>query len=173
VDTLTCEYQLPGGNFKCSDILAAVALVQLSQAGEKIRRVREIYARYEEAIGELPHLKMLSVKVLAGELPLYVVALCPRRAELVRFLAAEGIQTRKLPPDLAQAPYLTPPAPLRQTPYASQGLVLPCGPDQPLENVDMVIDALRRFGNVAGDGEAGLSLYELPGVGPSLPVAIS
>jgi dTDP-4-amino-4,6-dideoxygalactose transaminase len=162
---------LPGFNFKCSDVLAAVALVQLSQAEEKIRRVREVYMRYAAAIQELPFLEMVPVNTAAGELPLYVQALCPRRDELMQFLQGEGIQTRKSPPDLSHAPYLAQDAAMRKTRFGDEGVVLPCGPDQPLTNVERVIDALRRFGQLLG--ETAVTLYGLHEIAHNLPAATS
>jgi dTDP-4-amino-4,6-dideoxygalactose transaminase len=144
-DTLTCEYQHPGFNFKYSDILAAIALVQLAKKEEKIRGILAIYNRYVEAVRELPDLEILPVGTEWGELPLYVQVLTSRRDELMEFLKSEGIQTRKAPPDLSAAPYLAASGPCRTTRFAQQILILPCGPDQPLANVEYVLDALRRF----------------------------
>jgi dTDP-4-amino-4,6-dideoxygalactose transaminase len=147
-DTFTCEYQLAGFNFKYSDVLAAMALAQLSRVDEKVRRVREIYAAYAEALRELPDFELLPVDVAGGELPIYVEALSPRRTELAKFLQAAGVQTRIFPSDLAAAPYLAPPSGMATSKFAAQGIVLPCGPDQPLENVAYVIEVLRRFADL-------------------------
>jgi dTDP-4-amino-4,6-dideoxygalactose transaminase len=147
-DTLTCEYQHPGFNFKYSDILAAIALVQLAKKEDKMRTVTALYARYAEAIRGLPFLEMLPVRTSIGELPLYAQVTCPQRAELMQFLQSEGIQTRKSPPDLAAAPYLSQDSTRKPTRFSQESFILPCGPDQPMTNVESVIDALYRFGGV-------------------------
>ena len=117
----------------------------LSRADEKSRRVREIYAAYAEGCRDLPFLELLRVDVESGELPLYVEALSPRRDELVACLQARGIHTRTFPADLSAAPYFADSGAMPKTRFAREGLVLPCGPDQPLENVQYVIETLRRF----------------------------
>jgi dTDP-4-amino-4,6-dideoxygalactose transaminase len=144
-DTLTCEYQHPGFNFKYSDILAAIALVQLSKKEEKIRRINAIYGRYEEAIRNLPFINILPVRLSDGELPLYVQITCSFRSELMQYLQGLGIQTRKSPPDLNVARYLCQESGKRPTRFSEELLILPCGPDQPEENVEYVIEALERF----------------------------
>lgn len=151
-DTLTCEYQHPGFNFKYSDILAAIALVQLSKKEEKIRRITAIYNRYVEALEHVESIRILPVKLSSGELPLYVQVMTARRSELMQFLQLVGIQTRKAPPDLSAAQYLCSEASTRPTRFAEEALILPCGPDQPAENVEYVIEALYRFGGTRSTG---------------------
>ena len=142
------DYRHAGFNFKCSDILAAIGLVQLSKKEEKIRHVNAIYERYRQAVRELPFMEMMPVNVARGELPLYAVALCSRRTQLMKFLQFEGIQTRRLPPDLNTATYLYADTCWPTTRYSRDGLILPCGPDQPIQYVERVIDALHRFDQV-------------------------
>jgi perosamine synthetase len=141
-------YQHAGFNFKCSDILAAIGLVQLSKTEEKIRHVNDVHARYRDAIQDMPFLKMMPVDIAVGELPLYATVLCSRRTQLMKFLQFEGIQTRPLPPDLSTATHLFPGVGPLATRFSKEGLILPCGPDQPTHHIERVIEALYRFDRV-------------------------
>jgi len=62
-------------------------------------------------------------------------------------LASRNIQTRPIYPDLDTAPHLNCDEDFPNTRiFGKQGLVLPCGPDQPLENVSRVIEVLCSIG---------------------------
>lgn len=147
-DSLGGDYRHAGFNFKCSDVLASIGLVQLSRREKKINHINAIYMRYREAMQELPFVEMMAVDIERGELPLYAIALCARRTQLMKFLQFEGIQTRRLPPDLSTAEFLSPDIRWPTTRFSTDGLILPCGPDQPLHHVKRVIDALRSFDRV-------------------------
>ena len=81
-----------------------------------------------------------------GEIPLYVEVMLAEREKLMRYLELNNIQTRAIYPDLDSAKHLDcheafPNAQL----FGKQGLVLPCGPDQPMENVDLVLRLLQTY----------------------------
>ena len=95
----------------------------------------------------MPFLSLIPVDLEAGAVPIYIEVLVPRREELIAHLATRGIQTRPFYPDLDKAAYMENPGTFpRSEVFGSQGLFLPSGPDQPLESVDRVIEALRAFG---------------------------
>ncbi len=146
-DVVNASWTQPGFNFRLTDILASIGLVQLKRLPERIEKVKSIYACYSEAIADLPFLKLIPVNIEAGEIPIYIEVLCPERERLIQFLAERGIQTRPFYPDLNLAPYFenTGRFPCSEV-FGAQGLFLPSGPAQPLENVDYVIQALREFG---------------------------
>ena len=99
---------------------------------------------------DLPFLRFLPVNVASGEIPVYVEVLCPERERLVKFLADQAIQVRPFYPDLHRAPYLAGSGEFPNSEiFGREGVFLPCGPDQPLENVERVLAVLRRFGNAA------------------------
>ena len=146
VDNFTDAWGGFGFNFKFTDLLAAIGRVQLSRAAEKIGHVHEVYARYREGLNELPFLALVPVCVPDGELPLYVEVLCSERQQLIEHLSRSGIQARPLPPSLHTSPYLGNEGEFPNSlPFAENGMYLPCGPSQPLENVALVLEALRRF----------------------------
>ncbi|MBS3132515.1 DegT/DnrJ/EryC1/StrS family aminotransferase [Candidatus Woesearchaeota archaeon] len=140
------EYTTVGLNFKFTDMLASIGLVHLSQLKERLKHVNKVYEKYAEALKEMPYLKMIPVNVKQGEVPIYVEVLCEKRDELISFLASEGIETRPFLPNLEMAPYIESGYFPNSKIFEEQGLFLPSGPSQPLENVDKVIEALKQFG---------------------------
>ncbi|HIB92122.1 TPA: hypothetical protein EYO57_33880, partial [Candidatus Poribacteria bacterium] len=119
---------------------------QLSRVSKRIARLNKIYDRYESAISEFECVDLLPVNVSSGEVPLYAEVLCPERKELKHFLQLHNIQVRIVPPNSSISSSIKNdsnfPNSIR---FSEQGLYLPCGPEQPLENVDFVIDTLRAF----------------------------
>ena len=148
VDNINPVYGLIGCNFKFTDILASIGIVQLSQANKKIIHVKKLYEKYVESIKSLPYIKIIPVKVSKGELPLYVEVLCESRQKLMEFLESKGIMTRPFLPNLDSAPQL---GNVDKFPnseiFNKQGIFLPCGPSQSFENVDYVLEALKSFKN--------------------------
>ena len=66
--------------------------------------------------------------------------------ELIEYLESNDIQSRPVSPDLDSAKYLDcneifPNSQL----FGKQGLILPCGPDQPIENVNRVLKLLQSY----------------------------
>ncbi len=145
-DNINPVYRLVGCNFKFNDILASIGLVQLSKAKNKINNANKIYETYAKAVEKLPYIKMVPVRVRDGEVAQYVEVLCKERTKLADFLKSEGIETRPSLPNLNSAPYLksTDKFPNSDV-FCEHGLYLPCGPDQPLENIERVIQALKSF----------------------------
>lgn len=146
VDNFTDTWNQLGFNFKFTDLLASIGLVQLSRATERIGHVRGVYAHYEKSLSELSFLRIIQVNDREGELPLYVEVLCDERKELMDFLNAQGIQTRPSLPSLHTSAYLNSKGDFPNSlVFAEKGMYLPCGPAQPLENVDKVLDTLRKY----------------------------
>jgi perosamine synthetase len=148
VDNFTDTWNRMGFNFKFTDLLASFGLAQLYRVPGRLSHLQTVYATYGSAIAEMddPLLRLIPVDVSGGEVPLYIEALCSERDELVGFLNAQGIQARPFPPSLHTSEYLgnTGDFP-RSRVFADQGMYLPCGPEQPLENVERVISALIRY----------------------------
>ena len=145
-DEFTESYDQFGFNFKFTDLLASFGLVQLSRVSKRIVHLNKIYAKYESAISKFKCVNLLPVNVLSGEIPLYAEVICPERKELENFLHFHNIQARIVPPDLSTSSCIKDdgsfPNSIR---FSDQGLYLPCGPEQPLENIDFVIDTLYDF----------------------------
>lgn len=139
-------YVFPGFNFKYTDFQAALGIGQLAHAEKRIAHVKKIDQRYREAFPTLPYLHHVAVDVAGGEVPLWVEVETAERERLKDYLDANGIQTNRVHLSLDHAPHLGPQDGCGNAhAFAKRGLILPCGPTQPLENVDRVIDTLRRF----------------------------
>lgn len=143
---IDAEWTQPGFNFRFTDILASIGLVQLTRLTERVEKVKVIYRRYAAAMSDLSSLRLLPVDIENGELPIYVEALCPERDRLIRFLSERGIQCRPFYPNLSEAPYFDYHEDFPNSEmFAKQGIFLPCGPEQPLGNIELVIDSLIDF----------------------------
>lgn len=149
-DLLNVRYTEMGFNFRFTDIQAAIGIAQISRLSERIAKVKAVYERYAAGLRGLAFLKLIPVEIAAGEIPVYVEALCPQREKLVRFLAENGIQTRPFYPDLHRADYLGNSGSFPNSEvFGEQGLFLPCGPDQPVKNIERVLDVLHQLGKLA------------------------
>jgi dTDP-4-amino-4,6-dideoxygalactose transaminase len=146
LDTMDAAYTRMGFNFKFNDLLASIGLTHLERVPARLAALRAVYAKYASAMAEFPFLKLLPVNVPAGEVPLWVEFLCPEREALMNFLESQGITARKFLPDLHCSPHVEHrEVPRRSTVFGERGLSLPGGPAQPLEHIDRVFEALRRY----------------------------
>ncbi len=136
-----------GFNFKFTDLLASFGLQQLRRVPGRIAHLNEIYTKYAAVMAELPFLQLVTINVSKGELPLYIEVICEQRDQLMEFLSSHGIQTRAVPPNLHIAKYISNDGQFPNSiVFGAQGLYLPCGPEQPLDNVNRVVEVLRLFG---------------------------
>jgi len=145
-DVINCTFYQMGFNYRFTDILASIGLVQLDRVPKRILHLKNVYSKYEDGIKDLPFLKLIPVDITKGEIPIYIEVLCKKRERLINFLASHHIQTRPFYPCLNTARHLGisgkfPNADV----FGDQGLVLPCGPEQSFENIDRVIKVLRLF----------------------------
>ena len=145
-DIVNAVWNQPGFNFRFTDILAAIGIEQLKLLPERIKKIKKIYQIYTEGLLGLPFIKLIPVDLDAGEIPVYIEALCDRRDELIDFLSERGIQCRPFYPDLNYARYLNniemfP----RSEIYGKEGLYLPAGPEQPMGNIERTIHEIRNF----------------------------
>jgi len=140
-------YLRMGFNFRYTDVHASIGLVRLSKVKERIQKLEVIYEKYREGLSKIDYLKLIPVNVKDGEIPLYIEVLSKERGKLMKYLDSRGIQTRPLYPDLDSAVHLKCDYDFPNTRiFGKQGLVLPCGPDQPLENVDHLFEILDLYG---------------------------
>ena len=122
-------------------------MVYRGKVKKRIENLKLVYENYRSALLELDYLKLIPVNIEEGEIPLYIEILVEEREKLMKYLISHKIETRPFYPDLDTAGHLKckdefPNAAL----FGKQGLVLPCGPDQPIENVECVLDKLKIFG---------------------------
>ena len=139
-----------GFNFRFTDLHASLGLIQLGIVKERISNLIDIYKMYQDTLKGMDWIKLIPVHVENGEIPLYVEVMVEEREKLMEYLESKKIQSRAIYPDLDSAKHLDchevfPNAQL----FGKQGLVLPCGPDQSIENIDRVLIELERYGHLS------------------------
>ena len=145
-DVINAEWNSPGFNFRFTDILAAIGIVQLKLLPSRIEKANKIYQLYAEGLAGIPYLNLIPVNLETGEVPVYVEVLCEYRDELIEYLADKGIQCRPFYPDLNRAHYFNVSEGYANSAiFEKRGMSLPAGPEQPLENICAVIDAIKKF----------------------------
>ncbi len=146
LDNFTDTWGQMGFNFKFTDLQASFGIAQLSRVPARIAHVKAVYAKYSGAVSDFPSLRLLPVNVSKGEVPLYTEMLCDNRDELVEFLRVREIQARPFPPSLHMSAYMKSNDDFPNSEiFAKQGMYLPCGPDQPIGNIERVIASLSAF----------------------------
>ena len=135
-----------GFNFRYTDIHASIGLVQLEKVNERIENLKNVYEKYKSSLSNLNFLKLIHVDIESGEIPLYVEVMVEGRERFVEYLSSNNIETRLFYPDLDSAIHLkcTGDFPNAKV-FGKQGLVLPCGPDQPLENIERVCMIIKSY----------------------------
>ena len=141
------EWREPGFNFRFPGLLAAIGIVQVGLTNQRIAKANLIYDLYVEGFKNLDFIKIIPVDVSRGEVPVYVEALCQTRNELIKFLETKGVQCRPFPPDLNTAKYFNcfEKFPNSEV-FSREGLNFPAGPDQSIEDINIVIGLVKEYG---------------------------
>ena len=146
VDNYTEAWNDFGFNFKLTDLQATLAIKQLGKIEEKIDQLESIYSFYENGLANLNNVSIIPVDLSKGEMPLWVEAISPYRDQALNYLKSYGINCRPYHPSLHRCKYFES---TNQFPnsikFEKQSFILPCGPDQPLENVNFTIQKLQEF----------------------------
>lgn len=142
---ITHDYSVAGCNFKFNDILSSIGIHQIRRSAKKIYHCNKIYKMYENALINLPFINIIPVKVDEGETAVWVEVLSNKRQKIINYLDSLGIQTRKFLKCLSTAPHLnTGDYFPNSKKFEETGFILPCGPAQPLKNVEITIKALKK-----------------------------
>jgi perosamine synthetase len=135
-----------GFNFKLTNLQAAVGLGQLEKLDSRVRRLRDLYRLYSEALTDIDEVQLLPFDVDRGETPQWVDVLADDRDRLVEFLARAAIQCRPFwYPIHTQRPYQADdgfPVASRLVPKA---LWLPSALSLADDDVRMVGERIREF----------------------------
>ena len=135
-----------GFNLRQNDILSSMGLAQIPEIYGKMDALKRVYEYYKTNLKGIDYLKMLEVNTEAGELPLWIEVLCAQREKVIRKLAEKGIQAKPFPPAICNSPHVKACDDLPNSKFfASHGMVLPCGPDQPQENLERTVEALQQL----------------------------
>lgn len=141
------EHVTLGFNFKFTDLQAVVGLAQIQKLDSRVRRKKEIFARYQAALADVPQVRFLPTN-LNDTSPWFVDVLVPDPLTLQTHLHQRSIGSRPFYPSIpTQAPYHS-----RQrypcAEYAAQhGLWLPSSSFLDDQTIDRVAEAIRDFYN--------------------------
>lgn len=145
VDQFTDRWNQFGFNFKFTDFQSAMVHQQLTTVEERLDHLRKVYERYTNGLDGVKTVKLIPFRG-ADELPLYVDAETDEREKFIAYMHANQIQCRPFPPSLHTCGYLNSggsfPNSVR---FNRRGLYLPSGPSQSLENVDRVIEVIKKY----------------------------
>jgi dTDP-4-amino-4,6-dideoxygalactose transaminase len=146
------EHASTGYSFGMSSLLAAVGLAQLVKLGDRVARRRAIFARYQEALEDVPGITFMPEAPWGRSSRWLTAMLMDRDAfglepeALRRLLAAEGIETRPtfkplhMQPVFRDAPRMG--GAVAEALFA-QGICLPSGSGMTSAAQDRVIRAIR------------------------------
>jgi perosamine synthetase len=145
-DIINAKWDQPGLNFRFTDILASIGIVQLGLISERISKVKEIYKIYKVGLENLEYIQIIPVDIGVGEIPIYIEVLCQSRQKLIDFLASRSIQCRPFYPDINKAKYFKNKGKYPNSKnFGINGAYLPSGPSQTIENIHAVIKAIKDF----------------------------
>ena len=137
------------GNYKFTDMLASVGLAQINRLKKRIEHQKTIYDMYKEGLKGISFLKLIEVEKSKGELPLRIECLCTERFQFMNIMKTKGVSILTNIKNLNQSPHIEDNGSYPNSDvYGEQLVVLPCGPDQPLENIEYTIDIIK---NLNGD----------------------
>ena len=140
-----------GGNFRMTDLTAAVGLCQLRLLNEKLNGLTRLYSHYLRRLTPIKKcISLLHVDIVNGEVPQYIEVYSEYSQSLIPFLEAHGIETRPFFPPVSSAPYAMQGVAFREAesawPYPPEKcFMLPSGPDRTDEEIDYVCDVLEDF----------------------------
>lgn len=142
------EFETLGFNFKFTDLQAVIGIEQMKKLSLRVRRKKEIYARYRTLLKDIPEIEFIDTN-LKNTSPWFIDILVPERKRdaLMRFLGKRGIGTRPFYPAIhTQAPYryLKKNFPVSQD-ISKRGLWLPSSSFLEDAHIRRISDTIRKF----------------------------
>ncbi len=136
-------YFYPGFNFKLPDVLASIGIAQLDRLTDKVSNMKQIERKYRSAIEGING--VYPTEESANSFHWMVDVYCDDRERVRKLLKDNDIISRPASAPLHTAHYIDSYGDYSNSDnYSSHTLFLPCGPDQPVSNVERVIDVLRK-----------------------------
>ena len=144
-NTLSGEsWRMPGFNFRFTDILASIGIVQLGLLPDRILRLTEIREQYATELQDISEIRLIPSKQY--EVGPYIEVLVESRSELITYLQSKSIETRPFYPDLDTASYWTSNQDCTNSKvFSSNGLYLPSGPSLSDDQILKVTSTLREY----------------------------
>jgi perosamine synthetase len=143
------KWTMPGFNFRYTDLQASVGLNQYNYINVNISKMKIIYYLYKDHLIENNIFKLIPVNIKNGEIPQYIEALCTKREDLIKFLIKNNIDCRRFYPSISEAKYLALSNKnsffFNSNIFSKNGLYLPSGPDQKLQDLHKVIKLINFY----------------------------
>jgi len=140
-----------GGNFRMTDLTAAVGLCQLRLLNEKLNGLINLYSHYLRRLAPIKeYISLLHVDIVNGEIPQYIEVYSKYSESLIPFLETHGIETRPFFPPVSSASYAMQGVAFKEAesawPYPPEKcFMLPSGPDRRDEEIDYICDLVEDF----------------------------
>lgn len=117
-----------GWNFKFTDIQAVIGIEQLKKINQRIKRKKEIYRLYQQALSDIKEIEFISTD-LSQTTPWMVDIYISNPRELLKYLQQQGVGTRRIYPCVSsqkiyRQEFIKDKFPVSKK-YASRGLWLP------------------------------------------------
>ena len=140
------KFDMLAGNFKFTDIQASIGLAQLTKIQERLNHQVSIYKTYDNGLKSVKCLKSIDVEINNGEIPLRTEYLCTEREKFIELMLQHEIAVISQIPSLNDSPHLESDGFFKNSQIYSRHLInLPCGPNQPMENVIKTIKVVKEI----------------------------
>lgn len=137
-----------GLNFKFSDILSTIALNELKKFRIYKDKLIKNYYFFLNKLNNINDLSVIPVHIEKGEIPQYVEILAKRRGLLFKFMRKNFIDCRIFYPNLNKASKQHKKIVYKNSNrFEKDGLYLPSGPSQSLNNLNKVVELIKKFYN--------------------------
>jgi len=142
---LSERHGVRGGNFKFTDVQAAIGLAQLDRLDRRVEHQKALWSLYDDALKGAESMLLLPVDVAGGETPLRAGVLCSDPDQFIEAMAARGFEVVRQAPCLNCYDFIHAgeDATVYSAVFSDHLLTLPSGPDQPLETARRAADAAR------------------------------
>jgi len=136
-----------GLNFKFTDVLATIAICELTRFKYYKKKLIKLYKLYLKYLKN-KKIKIIPVNYKNGEIPQYIEVICKQRDKLQELLKKRGIDTRIFYPSMHKISnnyknfhknFFN------SNNFEKNGIYLPSGPDQNLSKIKKLITILNKF----------------------------
>ena len=132
---------MPGFNFRFTDVLASIGIVQVGLLDERLRRANEVYRLYSVGLEGCAAARL--IRQDGNEIGSYIEVLAEDRVSLVHSLAERAIETRPFYPDLDTAHYWNRDDSITNSrSFAEHGVYLPSWPAITDNQIQRVVDEI-------------------------------
>lgn len=136
------SWVIPGFNFRFTDILASIGIVQMGLLDRRIERLKEIQKLYSQGLHSYQNLKL--IPNFGNESGPYIEVLVPDRKKLMDTLRQNKVEARAFYPDLNSAIYLGKVGTVKKSSkFSNEGLYLPSGPSLTNNEIEKVVSIIK------------------------------